>query len=236
MWQTNGSSMPQVYASVSGADKLRLIQAHENDEDYHEVARVLGIKRTTAWAIIRRHQQTGAVERPRGGARNEVRKVDDEMKEAMVNIVERHSAYTLKQIKEQLQRLLPQKPIISVSTVAKTLDGALIRIKKLEDMPQDRNSDRIKDLRRDYANWMMTQGVGHNLFYLDETGFNLFTRRTRGRARVGQRAVRQVGNSKGRHLTVIMTISPDSGLFYFDLMFGGLTADILSGYLDNVRR
>ena len=61
MWQTNGSSMPQVYASVSGADKLRLIQAHENDEDYHEVARVLGIKRTTAWAIIRRHQHTGAV-------------------------------------------------------------------------------------------------------------------------------------------------------------------------------
>ena len=196
--------MPRAYASISKNDKLRLIRAHENQEDYHEVARTLGIKRTTAWAIIRRHQQTGAIERPRGGAREEVRKVDDEMKAAMVDIIEQHPSYTLKQIREELQRLLPQKPVISVSTVAHVLDGALIRMKTLENIPQDRNNIRIKNERYNYANWMMAEGVGRNLVYLDEAGFNLFTRRTRGRARIGQRAVRQVGNSRGRHLTLLM--------------------------------
>ena len=50
------------------ADKQRLIRAQQNDEDYHEFARMLNIKRTTALAIIRRHQMADAVALLRGGA------------------------------------------------------------------------------------------------------------------------------------------------------------------------
>ena len=52
------------------------------------------------------------------------------------------------------------------------------------------------------------------------TAFNLFTRHTRGRARVGERAARQVGNSKGHSLTFIIAIPPEDGLVYFDPMPG----------------
>ncbi len=56
------------YRKVSHEDKQRIIYAHDHDEDYFKVARILNIKRTTAWAIIRRHQLTGVVVLPRGGA------------------------------------------------------------------------------------------------------------------------------------------------------------------------
>ena len=71
--------------------------AFNNEEDYIDVARILGVKRTTAYGIIRRHQEDGAIVRPRGGAR--VVKVDDEIKNCLIEIVERNAAFTLKQVR-----------------------------------------------------------------------------------------------------------------------------------------
>ena len=67
-----------------------------NGEDYVETAKLLGIKRTTAWGIVRRYQLYGQVNRPRGGAR--YRKVDQEMIDQMIATVEEHPEFTLSQI------------------------------------------------------------------------------------------------------------------------------------------
>ena len=58
--------------AVAEADERRILAAFESNEDYVEVARVLGVKRTTAWIIVRRLQTDGQVLRPRGGARENV--------------------------------------------------------------------------------------------------------------------------------------------------------------------
>ena len=44
--------------------KTRIVDAHNNAEDYEDVARLLGVKRGTAYSIIQRHQLTGQVEQP----------------------------------------------------------------------------------------------------------------------------------------------------------------------------
>ena len=98
--------MPRRRASFE--DKKRLIDAHENGEDYEEVARVLGIKRGTAWSIIRRYQQSQRIAKPCGGVRR--RKVDEEMTNVCIEIVEAHPEYTLQQIKHELELSLPAKP------------------------------------------------------------------------------------------------------------------------------
>ena len=107
---------------ISDEDKRRIIESHTNGDDYVETARLLGVKRTTAWGIVRRNQQqvqANQANRPRGGARN--RKVDQEMTNNMVATIEQHPEYTLAQINAQLHAELPDKPQISDSTVAKTL-------------------------------------------------------------------------------------------------------------------
>ena len=76
--------------------KQRISDAHNEGQDYLEVARVLGVAHGTARFIVKRHQRHGVVGRRRGGARNI--KVDEEMTAACVVIVEQHVEYTLAQM------------------------------------------------------------------------------------------------------------------------------------------
>ena len=209
--------------------------AYEDDnQDYLQIAEVLGIKRTTAWAIVQRYLRDGAVVRPRGGRRDAVQKVDDEMTDTLVEIVGLFPAFTLRQINTELQTRLPNKPRIGLSTVCKVLDAQLITTKKLEDAPAERNSDATKTSRYEYAQWMLQYGVNRNLVFVDEAGFNLYTRRTRGRAARGQRAVRQAAGNRGRNLNIIMAISPAIGVVYHEQHHGSVNADIFQVFLDNL--
>ena len=47
--QSNGP-----YEKISEQDKQRLLDAYENDEDFDELDKIIKIKRTTAYSIIKR--------------------------------------------------------------------------------------------------------------------------------------------------------------------------------------
>ena len=162
------------YQRVSTSVKQTIIDASRRDDDYVEAAKLLGVKRTTAYGIVRRWKEKGVVEQQRGGFRLQRVKVDDEMREMAVRIVEEHPAFTSKQITQELRVRLPDKPAISISSLANLLDGQLIKMKKLEDFPQERNRPDVKEERQEYARWLTTEGVNNNIIYLDECGFNLF--------------------------------------------------------------
>lgn len=222
------------YMRISVDSKQRIVDAFERDEDYVQVAEILGVSQAAAYGIVRRYQVTGNLERPRGGRREAVAKMDEDMAASLVEIVQDFPAYTLGQINAELQRRLPDKPHVSRTTVVTALDGQLIRTKKLEDAPIERNSPRTKTARRNYANWMLNDGVNQQLIFIDESGFNLFTRRTRGRAVVGQRAVRQVAGSRGRSVNIIMAISPETGLVYHEVHIGTVNMIIFNNFVYNI--
>ena len=99
--------MPR-YQKNSEVDK-RLYDAYNRGEDYLDLARLLGIKRTMAWSIIKRADENdGQVCRPRGGARRVSTKVTDDMRQAAVDIVNEHPEFTLDQINAELRRHYPQ--------------------------------------------------------------------------------------------------------------------------------
>ena len=106
------------YCRVTTEVKQAIIDAYENHEDYLEAARLLQVKWTTAYGIVPRWKEKGVIEQRPGGV-----KVDEEMKNAAIAIVEAYSGFTLKQILKELQRRLPDKPPISITTLAKLLDG-----------------------------------------------------------------------------------------------------------------
>lgn len=219
-------------SKVSVVDKQRLYDAWLSGEDYVELARHLGIKRTTAWAIIKRaNNRDGLVSVPRGGRRHS--KIDNEIGEVLAEIVEEHPAYTLHQMKSELQIRLPHKPALSLSSISRCLTGRLIVMKKLEISPSERNSGSTKDSRKDYADWMLRDGVGQELIFIDEAGINLWVQRTRGRAPVGQRAVRVVGGQRGRNFTVVFAVSNRRGLINHDIFEGGMTCEKFHTFLMN---
>ena len=119
--------------AISAVDKRRLVDSFNNGEDYLTLANQLGINLSTARNIVRRVRLGGEIARPRGGRRNV--KVDNDIINMLLELVDVYPEYTLKQFNNALRERLPGKPAISTSTVAKVLECRLITTKKLEEAP-----------------------------------------------------------------------------------------------------
>ena len=124
-------------------------------------------------------------ERPRGG-RNNVH-VDDEMRDCLEEIINENCLLTLTQINHELRRRLPVKPEIHDRTVSRTLDGMLFRVNLARPLPADRNRPDVLNKRVDYATWFMNYAVVRHCVFVDECGYNIWTARSHGRARQGER-------------------------------------------------
>ena len=135
----------------------------------------MGIQQGTAWAIVRRAQDRGGVVAvPRGGRHRAF--VDDDITATLVEIVEQHPTFTLVQLNAELRLRLPEKRRISTTSVARCLNNSLIVLKKMEDSPQERNSERTKWARRDYAGWLMqVQVSGARYFQLIAHALSIYT-------------------------------------------------------------
>ena len=223
------------YRRPSLEERQALIRAHESGEDYHLVAQQLQIRRGTAWSIIARYIRTGAVAtRPRGGPRHS--KLDNESIDLMVMCLEDNPQLTLKQLNGILRDTWPAKHQVSTSTIARALQGALISVKKVIPQPAERNSAEVKAARTAYANWRMQLHPRTKVVYVDETGFNLFVMRTRGRAAIGERAIRTVCGSKGANTTVITAICdqhPD-GVVYHEVVQGGVNRETFADFMQSL--
>ena len=221
------------YSRVTMEMKQRLIQAYNSGEDYLVAAGTLGIKEQTARSIILRHRNGQPIEDQRGGRRDETVKLSEEVMALLVEMVEQQADITLKSIKEQLANREP--PILlSVSSIARGLDRQLITMKKLRPCPEQRNTPRIKQDRAAYAAWYLQNQQNSTLIYVDETCFNLFTSRTRGRGARGQPAVRQMQFERGPNLNLVMAISPGVGVLYYELQRGTMNGERFGAFMDNL--
>lgn len=217
---------------ISVIDKQRIVDAFENpNADYVEVAATLDIPRGTAWSIVRRYLEDGeVVARRRGGGRRQL--ATQEMTECLVATVEQHPNFTLRQLNEELRLNLPASPHISESTVHRVLRGCLITMKKLESPPADRNRMDVKLARKAHAEWLTP--IDPHIIYIDESGFNLWTSRTRGRAPRGHRAQRIVGARRCPNFTLMLGVSSQRGLVHHIIRGGGTTAEAFNSFLSDL--
>ena len=79
------------------------------------------------------------------------------MKDCLNEIVNENVLLTLKQINEELRGRLPDKPPVCDRTIAKTLNGMLIRVKLARPVPAERNRPDVVERRYEYVNWFMSQ-------------------------------------------------------------------------------
>jgi hypothetical protein len=82
-----------------------------------------------------------------------------------------------------------------------------------------------------YARWLLADGDNQNTVFLDEFGANIWTARTKGRAALGQRAVRIIEGQRGSNLTLCLAVSPQWGLVHWMFINGGFTQEKFSDFL-----
>ncbi|XP_030846747.1 uncharacterized protein LOC115926220 [Strongylocentrotus purpuratus] len=218
------------YMDISNTDRGRLAEAFDNQQDYLQLADTLGINRSTARSIVATYVDTGRVQKlPRGGARNV--KMDVDMRNHLENIIDANPLLTLRQMKESLAHNLPDKPAVSTSSVARALDGMMLTLKMAEDVPDARNAPRVVEQRLEYAEWFLEHGVLGNCVFIDETGYNVWTRRTRGRAPRGVPARRVVHGQRGRNCNVTFAVSAAIGLVHHRIAFETVTRERFEDFL-----
>jgi len=221
-------------ARIRKEDKERLYQCFQRGGDYIALSKDLNINTKSARTIVRRAiERDGVVEGQRGGAYN--RKVDDEMKRKIEEIVDNNNLLTIAQINSALREALPNKPHIEKSCLAATMDGMLYSVKSLTTIPEQRNSDRVKGQRKTYADWFLQEAVlVPNLVFLDECGFNLWTCRTRGRSRIGLPATRVVAGQRGQNTTLLLAVSCTRGINLHKFYDGSVTRERFQEFMDNL--
>ena len=111
----------------------------------------------------------------------------------------------------------------------------LYRVKLARPLPADRNRRGVMQKRVDYANWLMRHAVVNHSIFVDECGYNMWTARSHGRARLGERAYRQVCGQRGRNVTVALAISPTNGLVFQSAFLGGMTGQRFNDFLTQAR-
>ena len=104
-------------------------------------------------------------------------------------------------------------------------------LKKLEPAPVDRSKAEVKQARKEYARWFIEVAfISPKVIYIDESGFNTWTQCTRGRAVVGERAIRMVNSQRGQNVTLILAISAQTGIEYFSFHVGGTTVSVFQTF------
>lgn len=216
---------------ISLQDRQRIVDSFVNGEDFVATAGLLGVKRTTAYTIVRRYERTGMVGTLDPAGRGRPSKLDDESINFLIMLIEANPSITLKRLNEEFRDTWPDKPHVSDSTISRALDAQLITLKKSHDVPVTRNSPATKNSRAAYAHFMYTLGIQRHRVYVDECGCNLFTKRFYGRAPVGMRVNRIVAGSRGNNVTAIVAISDKVGMLYHEISTKRVNIEVFTNFM-----
>ena len=201
--------------TITADIRVRLINAHQDGVSYKRMENLFGVKKDTAYRICSSRQ---FITKSRGDTKG--KKIDDLSAKFLVSKVENRPDITLSELKDVLHEARGLS--VSISIIARCLEGQLISMKKLELIPANRNSEQVNIAKREHALWLQSQHEnGATFCYVDECGFGKYTARTRGRSVIRLPARRVTDSQRTPHITMLCAISPTLGLIHSQTMIGG---------------
>nr|CAI5843661.1 unnamed protein product [Callosobruchus analis] len=107
-------------------------------------------------------------------------------------------------------------------------------MKQVHKQPISMYSEENKRKRAEYVTALNRYiELGKQTVWIDETNFNLFCRRTRGRSRVGVRAVQHLPAARGPNVHLIGAISP-AGVVTMERRRGSFSSDSANIWITNL--
>ncbi|KUF91423.1 hypothetical protein AM588_10003104 [Phytophthora nicotianae] len=213
------------------ATVLRIIRAARDELNWREIATTNGVKLRTAYSWVAAAHAAEDWENPprllRGGRRNT--KIQDVHIDYLLGLLDDNCYLTLVEMVDALDARFGVRVIHQ--TVKRHVDARMYTMKQTHRDNNYRNLPHNKQLRQDYVIKLLSyKSQGKKIFYVDETNFNLWCSRRRGRSLKGKRAVDRNTASKGSNIHVIACIS-DDGIAYVEKRFGSFTADRCNDFI-----
>jgi transposase len=213
-----------VYNRITKESRDRVLRVAENGGDWQACAEAHEIPYRTAYGWLRNGCQPL---KKRGGDTRS--KLSDEQMEVVLTWLEVNPQLTLKSIAERILQVMDVE--ISQQSISKRLDGRLFTVKKAHYLPLGVNTVVNKELRSQFVAKTMELTAADKCFiYMDETNFNLFCRKSTGRAVRGRRAVVTLPNSKGPNLHIIGAIT-STGILHWERHRGSFKNDTCNAWV-----
>lgn len=92
----------------------------------------------------------------------------------------------------------------------------------------------MKEARSVFAHYMYESGLQKHRIYLDESGYNHYTKRMYGREPRGEQVHRTVRGQRGGNITLIAAISDQVGLVYHEIHTSTVNMDRFKNYFTSL--
>ncbi|XP_025766849.1 uncharacterized protein LOC112848074 [Oreochromis niloticus] len=161
--------------------------------------------------------------------------VSDEIRATIIDHVINHGL-SLREAGERVQPNLRRSTVASIIRIFQQTNR--VWMKQLYTVPFERNSERVKELRRQYVQRVMeleANQAPHEFIYIDEAGFNLAKRRRRGRNVIGKRATVDVPGQRGASITMCAAIA-NAGLLLHRCQVGPYNTERLLAFLNDLHQ
>ena len=185
----------------------------------------------TIYSVLRAFRTEGRiVKKYKGGRKSKYREDDRNM---LVEIQDNNATITYRQLREEWKDATGnyEKPL-SNHTIYNILKQHKFRTKMVYREPPERNTPENIANRKLYSEWAVRVDE-NDIIFIDEQGFDLHTRRRRGRARIGIQATAIVPCSQGAHISVLAALSPVRGIVLWEKKLGFYN---MEEYADFIRR
>lgn len=191
----------------------------------------MNITKSTARAVIYRYKKYGhATVGKHGGHKKHL--ISPEVGKIILDFVDDNPTCFLREIRSFLVQ--SENVTISRSTISRYLEGQLLTFKKAKTCVENRNSDRVKQSRYEYALRFIEEGWRtHECVFIDEVGFNLWTQRLNARSKKGVPANVIVPTNRGRNISMIMAIWK-FGPINFRVVPGSVNHDVYQDFIEEL--
>lgn len=180
-------------------------------------------EKTSFYSILSREGEVEPAEHLRD------RKWTEGQIECVVKFLEENPAATLNEILNFAQN--NHLPKICIGTLHNYLETELITRKQLCLHPQERNSQRVKIMRRDQAEFLL-HNQNYTFVFIDEFGFNLSTQRRMGRSKKGQKAILPTPLQRGSNVSVCLAVEKVHGYIYHSVQTRPFKGDDFEEFLE----
>ncbi|KAF7687784.1 hypothetical protein CDIK_3019 [Cucumispora dikerogammari] len=200
--------------AVSNEDRKRIVDKTLEGHSNRSIANMFGLKYQTVNSIVRKYLRTGDIlVVKRGGDRRS--KITEEIKMQILQYVDDQCTRTLQEIATWVFEKFQKQ--VSISTIDRILRGFHYTVKQITLVPERRNTLTTIETRAVYANdyrILETNNDDKNFVFLDEVGFSVVARTSKGRSVRGASAYLSVPAARSRNISVLAAMNKYGMLYH----------------------
>lgn len=221
------------YQKISQDTRERVINAYLLGHCTAQISQFMSLKKSTVGSIIKSYLETGTHETKQKG-RNQVSKLNEDQQKIIVSWIDDDATISLKALKRKCEEHFSIS--VSQTTIFKYVKGFKYSLKRIHLLPERRNDEKSITERRIYSLKFLDYQADFgdaNIIFIDECGFNVSMRPSRGRSIIGTPAVLVVPQIRSRNISICCAMNR-SGIVYYTSQNRAYNSNSFAIFLNNL--